>query len=823
MIASPSSTAVPSSDSGTAEKAAAPAKPTIGEGSKESTENNRKASSPPRKPSQPRQYSQSQSQQQSSPRKFSHQPQSQQQQSSSPPRRKFSQRQQQSFPQYAPYQNQQQPPFNQHQQFQPSWRKMSNQRQQSLPTFRTFQQPLPQDQNWRDRDNSWRDGNWQQQRPTSGQRRGSSVSVSYQPHQEQNQHQKAYRKTSYQQQPTAGYQQQQQQQQIGATGIDRRRHSTGGKNRKKSDATGAAPVPGRPGRISVAGPRWSSLSETLENGSGDYDYYTDEFEMEEPFSESDEDETPEEREARYKRQAKPLLLLPMPRRRIRTLSGMIPAVGYAPVWGGPTMCLNCLEFFDLPKQTAEYVQHLLDKHKIVVTDIELIVDLKRYIEHWRHRFGQQPIDKIFPLVTPTENDPLFGKVDNYYLMSEKVPEDRQIRERLALRRLEEVLSCQQREREDRTFNRQCLFCRYRTKGNRAKLVHHLYTIHHLNLGSPDNLVFVSEYLDVLEGKLKRNECIYCEKTFPDHPTLSEHMRKKQHREVNPKNNYYDRFYVINYLELGKKWLEVLAEDFEDNTPTFVDSEEEEEEESWNEWQEDAEDENEMTAVCLFCDEAYQEAPKLLSHMNEEHHYDLKSIFAEGHLKFYDRVKFINYIRKLSHECVCFVCGTEDLRSWPALRKHLGNAEHLTTPVDRSKWDKDEYLIPTYDNDNLLCLLEDILELNEEDFGTFVSTGNSEPVADSILANAVHDTIMEDNEDGEKEEEESTLQRKTAEEEETKKEPTEEEQTDKDGGDEHQQKQDSETSAPTGIVVIPEDLPELEDSALNDPELREQLQ
>lgn len=51
-------------------------------------------------------------------------------------------------------------------------------------------------------------------------------------------------------------------------------------------------------------------------------------------------------------------------------------------------------------------------------------------------------------------------------MSEKLPEDRQIRERLAMRRLEEVLSCQQREREDRLFARQCLFCRYQAKGNR---------------------------------------------------------------------------------------------------------------------------------------------------------------------------------------------------------------------------------------------------------------------------------------------------------------------------------------------------------------------
>lgn len=80
-----------------------------------------------------------------------------------------------------------------------------------------------------------------------------------------------------------------------------------------------------------------------------------------------------------------------------------------------------------------------------------------------------------------------GKTDEYFLMSERVAEDAKLRERLALRRLEEVLQCQQRERLDKSFNRQCLFCRYRVKGNRSKLIHHLYTIHHLNLGSPDNL------------------------------------------------------------------------------------------------------------------------------------------------------------------------------------------------------------------------------------------------------------------------------------------------------------------------------------------------
>lgn len=95
----------------------------------------------------------------------------------------------------------------------------------------------------------------------------------------------------------------------------------------------------------------------------------------------------------------------------------------------------------------------------------------------------------------------------------------------------------------------------------------------------------------------------------------DHMRKRNHREVcrdffewlqvNPKNHYYDKFYIINYLELGKRWLDVLAEDFEDSMPTFVDSDEEEEEDSWCEWQEDNLDADETRVVCLFCDESFE--------------------------------------------------------------------------------------------------------------------------------------------------------------------------------------------------------------------------
>uniref|UniRef100_A0A915JQY8 ZN622/Rei1/Reh1 zinc finger C2H2-type domain-containing protein n=1 Tax=Romanomermis culicivorax TaxID=13658 RepID=A0A915JQY8_ROMCU len=241
----------------------------------------------------------------------------------------------------------------------------------------------------------------------------------------------------------------------------------------------------------------------------------------------------------------------------------------------------------------------------------------------------------------------------------------QIRQRLAMRRLEEVLACQQRERQDQTFFRSCLFCRYQAAGNRAKLIHHLYMIHHLNLGSPDNLVFVNEYLDILDRKLRK--------------------------EVNPNNDYYDKFYVINYLELGKKWIEVLAEDFEDTMPTFMDSEEEEEDEFSQFW-------------CL---------------ISADHGFDLKQEVKDLSLSFYERVKFVNYIRACCHDYRCFTCGKDDLHSWAALSKHLSQKtapqqlQHASRVPDRKLWDKDEFLIPTFENDALLCRLDDLADGDED--------------------------------------------------------------------------------------------------------------
>ena len=66
------------------------------------------------------------------------------------------------------------------------------------------------------------------------------------------------------------------------------------------------------------------------------------------------------------------------------------------------------------------------------------------------------------------------------------------------------------------------------------------------------------------------QCLYCERSFRDHPTLRDHMRKKQHKKIDAKNHAYDRFYLINYLEPGKTWEDVHAEDDRDILPQALD-------------------------------------------------------------------------------------------------------------------------------------------------------------------------------------------------------------------------------------------------------------
>lgn len=109
--------------------------------------------------------------------------------------------------------------------------------------------------------------------------------------------------------------------------------------------------------------------------------------------------------------------------------------------------------FDSNTPQSPNFRHLLHEHHIVIEEVDLIVDPKRYVEHWRQRFAKESVDKIFPKIVPDENNPLkgvlcstgnseergnLGKVEYYFEMSERIPEDYALRQRLAMRRLEEV-------------------------------------------------------------------------------------------------------------------------------------------------------------------------------------------------------------------------------------------------------------------------------------------------------------------------------------------------------------------------------------------------
>ncbi|CAG0916661.1 unnamed protein product [Notodromas monacha] len=116
----------------------------------------------------------------------------------------------------------------------------------------------------------------------------------------------------------------------------------------------------------------------------------------------------------------------------------------------------------------------------------------------------------------------------------------------------------------------------------------------------------------------------------DRNVLKEHMRKKMHRKLNPKNKVYDKFYLVNYLELGKNWEDIAAEA----------DEEYEEDQDWGDWVSDA-----PRMSCLFCSVVEPSGEALFSHMKDAHGFDFVSGAEVKRLAFHDKVKLVNYFRR----------------------------------------------------------------------------------------------------------------------------------------------------------------------------------
>ncbi|KAK6177340.1 hypothetical protein SNE40_015459 [Patella caerulea] len=370
-------------------------------------------------------------------------------------------------------------------------------------------------------------------------------------------------------------------------------------------------------------------------------------------------------------------------------------------------CLLCEEVMD---KKDELLAHLVMEHKFVIADVNLISNFQRYIKYWKKRLKEQPVtDFCSVIVTNTDvkdEDPK----EEFYLLCDVLPEDKDLRQFLQKQKLEEVLASQQKEREDTTFSRPCLFCKEHFTGNRSEMINHMASDHSFNVGLPDNIVYTNEFLDELQFMLDNLKCLYCEKTFKDKTSLKEHMRKKQHRKIKANNRKYDKYYVINYLELGKNWEEIQSEEDYHNTDDDVDDENENEEGDWYNWKE----ESGAQAVCLFCEFSSSHPDRLKAHMQELHDFDLHELKLKMNLNFYQKVKLINYIRRQVYQCLCYGCH-EELEDKQMLLDHMHTTGHTSKIPPVSVWDQPQYYFPTYENDNLLCQLEDDEEgLDDED-------------------------------------------------------------------------------------------------------------
>lgn len=356
-----------------------------------------------------------------------------------------------------------------------------------------------------------------------------------------------------------------------------------------------------------------------------------------------------------------------------------------------TPCLFCDQLYKniSDKSTKdECLCHLIVEHKLVIADVNLITDLRKYIIYWKKRFAERPLEEFCAVIKTNSSNKDTHPSEMYYLLCDVVTEDRMLREELQMTRLKELIDIQSKERADNQFEKMCLFCTKFFIGNRNQLFVHMNEDHNFNVGHPYNLVFIDEFLDQIEKKLTNFECLYCDKVFKDRASLIEHMRKKSHRRLNPKNKSYDKYYIINYLELGKNWEILQAE-----------SDQLEQSEDWSGWDDDVG----QTAVCFFCPSQFMRHEKLYEHMAKSHDFDFISMRKDMNLSFYQQIKMVNYIRRT----VLQLKKNDNGRKENETSDTKAFASTVSQCISSStKWNQPQYYFPTYENDTLLCQLED---------------------------------------------------------------------------------------------------------------------
>lgn len=291
------------------------------------------------------------------------------------------------------------------------------------------------------------------------------------------------------------------------------------------------------------------------------------------------------------------------------------------------------------------------------------------------------------------------------LGSENDDEDLKIRQSLHLKMLNGLLESQQMERNTvYKKSRMCLFCSELCP-NLPEVFNHMFQVHHFNIGLLDNLIFVETFLNELEEMTKfKKQCIFCNEIFRSGTCLRKHLKSKNHFKINGKHERWDRFYLVNYVNLVK--CKTNNNNNNNEEDTFID-------EDIDEWQ-DLNEEIDVKTQCLFCDKILIDPEGCFDHMSIEHGFNMKNIQKTHNLSFYDTMKLVNYLRN---------CQRNDTNPFEEDSNDVKIKFERDEIPDAKLWNRPEFYFPVYEEDPLLTAIEEFESEELEDSDIVTATEN----------------------------------------------------------------------------------------------------
>ncbi|XP_037954658.1 zinc finger protein 277-like [Teleopsis dalmanni] len=388
-------------------------------------------------------------------------------------------------------------------------------------------------------------------------------------------------------------------------------------------------------------------------------------------------------------------------------------------------CLKCDNSYTFPRDKDEYLAHLFLIHRLVIADVEDIACLTDYLLYWQTEFKNHELEEYCTTMLLDQlPDGRPAKNERYYLLCDILPKDFELRKRLQHQSLERALAKHQFELTDRNFSKECLYCRDVISGLRSDYLLHLFNKHFLQLGKPENLVYVDELISKVQYNLEHLICLYCEKIFKDRIALKEHMRKKGHKRINESNRTYDKYYLENYRidkqNKTSKHFNQNKKSRKENPQTSknitrgepktsinegsvdfdqrIKNSSDDNDSDWSDWNDD----KLPPLNCLFCNQKENDYKSFKEHVLNKHQVDFDESIRS--LNFYQKIKVVNYVRR---QICLFRCVTCNLRceNSELLFEHMITQQHLGIGT-KKQWDKPEYFFPTYEDDGLLYILDD---------------------------------------------------------------------------------------------------------------------